>query len=386
MMLRASDIKRVGYKPAVAKLVKIFNRMGTDGIVLFRGSKKETTIYVVMSKILGDNLGLHAVCGFRKSFTMQHPCMYCEITYEDLKKTTVLDPLLTRTIEKYEKYFEEEDKPWEFGVEFYSEFNKLKSFHVAQNMVHDIMHDLQLGKIKFFLSNAISYFIKTYRGFNLNLLNERIQGFDYGYKESSNKPGIILDSHIAKSLHMNANESLCLLRLLPLIIYGLVPYPDAVYQLLLKTADLIEKCFMWEFTEESIAELECLIRSNNMECMREFGSDLKPKEHHMLHYGMSVKENGPLRGCTTIRLEAKHQTIRSYTNNNKSRKSIHYGVSIKSSFEFALSIFKAKSKSSLLHITDYKTNRTQEMSEDIKDFLLDFQFDIGKFRRCEYYI
>lgn len=341
-------------------------------MILFKGTVKQVVVHIVTAEVLGDNLGLHSICGFNPSFNHTRSCMYCEILLNDSKYQTIIDNNLLRTVEKYEEYFEE-DRAYEFGVDNYSVLNLFPSIHVVENKVVDLMHDVKLGSNTFILQKALHYFVKTYRNFDLKKLNDRIQNFDYGHNEQANKPGIILKSHLDKKLHLYASESMTLLRLLPLMLYNLIPYPDPVYQFLLRTINTVEKCYAWEFTEETIAELERLIAVNKREYLTEFDTALKPKDHHMLHYGTIIEENGPLRGLTTIRLEAKHQVIRNYTNNNK--KLICYGVSKKLAYEFAYFLFKSNFCNILSHVPDFSKVINEETSEELNDFLTGCQYD-----------
>lgn len=365
MTIKAADLKVYGNKSALCALLPIMTKLAKEGVTLFKGTPKERKVYVIMAKVLGDNLGLHCICGFSKTFTIKRPCMYCEILKTDLKYVVNIDEELTRTVAKYDGYFLEAGKAKEYGVDSYSVLNNFPHFHVIENLVVDPMHDVKLGYIHFFLHKAIKYFLETYPNFNLKLLNNRIQSFDYGHMEQANKPGVILKSHIKKKLHLNASESITLLKFFPLIVYDLIPYPDPIYQLLLRTILVVERIYAREFNEQTIIELDDAIIENKRDYIIEFDTYLKPKDHHMLHYRKVIEENGPLRGLSTIRLEAKHQVIRNYTNNNKNRRLICYGVSKKLAFEFAYLLWKSKKKDILARISDF-TKGKEDLNDNIE--------------------
>lgn len=379
MTVKAANIKTYGNQSALLALLQIFSKLEIEGVVLFKNTPKERIVHIVMAKILGDNLGLHCICGFRRTFNHNRPCMYCEITIDELRHVIHIDDNLMRTTEKYEQYFENEGKAYDYGVENNSVLNLFPSFHVVENKVVDLMHDVNLGYIQFFLPKAFNYFITTYRSISLEILNDRIQNFDYGSKERSNKPGIILKAHLNTKLHLNANEAIALLRLLPLILHNLIPYPDQIYQLLLRTIEIVEKCYALEFSDATIRELVEMIAKNKRDYMTSFNTEMKPKDHHMLHYGGIIEENGPLRGLSTIRLEAKHQVIRNYTNNNKNRKLICYGVSKKMAYEFANFLFKSKKSSLLSRISDLSKARNGETNDETRQFLMDRNFELKNF-------
>uniref|UniRef100_T1H0G4 Uncharacterized protein n=1 Tax=Megaselia scalaris TaxID=36166 RepID=T1H0G4_MEGSC len=209
MIVKAKDFKKYTNCPLHA-LVHIFTKLETNGITLFEGTNQEVIVHIILLKILGDNLGLHLTCGFQTTFRGNRPCMTCEITWEDLKTVFESDESLIRTIEKYEKYFEE-GTYIENGVVEKCVLNEMPTYHVVENKIFDTMHDIDLGVIDAF--------------------NNRIQNFDYGYIERPNMPSKILPQHIKNGgkLHLNANEAHFFLKYFPLLAHSMIPYEDPTW-------------------------------------------------------------------------------------------------------------------------------------------------------------
>lgn len=176
MTVKAEDIKNYGNDSPIYALLNILRKMEVEGITIFKGTDKERTIHVVLSKFFGDNLGMHAFCGFRDPFTILRPCIICEIISDELKQNYEIDTNLIRTIEKYNAYFLDGNFI-DFGVKGKCLLNGLRSFHVILNKTVDLMHDMQLSVLKFILQCALNYFIRTYHDFDLITFNSQFETF-----------------------------------------------------------------------------------------------------------------------------------------------------------------------------------------------------------------
>lgn len=74
------------------------------------------------------------------------------------------------------------------------------------------MHDLDEGSWNYDICLLILKLLELKR-FTIDELNNRIQGFDYGYCKASNKPGILELKNFKKtSLLFTAAETLCFVR------------------------------------------------------------------------------------------------------------------------------------------------------------------------------
>lgn len=288
IVVQAEDMKMFGNDSPLYVLLNIFKKIENDGIILFKDTPSEKRIHIVACKVLGDNLGLHTICGYRRTFTINRPCITCEIQLDDLRYTIIENANILRTSDKYEAYFEDGNF-FEYGVEKRCILNELPSFHVTRNNIFDLMHDVKLGVVKFRLQEALRYFIRSFPEFNLHALNQRIQSFDYGRKERGNKPPRILEAHIKNKLQMNANESWFFIRHFPLLVINLIPYDDPVYQFLLETIDIVELIYKSKFSEEDVHTLQNMISRNLDKFCDLFGTYLKPKDHNLTHYGSAIR-------------------------------------------------------------------------------------------------
>lgn len=85
------------------------------------------------------------------------------------------DPMLTST----------------YGIKRKSILNDLSYFNVVDGLDPDIMHDQLEGVLPLQVKLMLKLFINDNKYFTLEVLNSRIEKFNYGLSDSSNKPSPI---------------------------------------------------------------------------------------------------------------------------------------------------------------------------------------------------
>ncbi|CAG5090365.1 Protein of unknown function [Cotesia congregata] len=95
-----------------------------------------------------------------------------------------------------------------------------KGFHIMENLSVDPMHDYLDGICPHDLALILQHFIYQEKLFNIEQLNCRIQGFNYGCNYNQNKPPEILVSHLRQTMRlaMSAAEMLAFVRNICLIL------------------------------------------------------------------------------------------------------------------------------------------------------------------------
>jgi len=79
---------------------------------------------------------------------------------------------------------------------------ELQIYHVITNLVADLMHDILEGICHYNFCAILEELISVKRYFTLQILNDRIQNFEYNF-DIGNKPSIITLDHIrAEKLKM----------------------------------------------------------------------------------------------------------------------------------------------------------------------------------------
>jgi len=61
-------------------------------------TKEGIHIYIKCVLVIGDNLGVHEICGFVKNFVVNYPCRFCKASLNQIKYQTVEDKQLLQLV------------------------------------------------------------------------------------------------------------------------------------------------------------------------------------------------------------------------------------------------------------------------------------------------
>lgn len=293
------------------------------------------TVRFILGLVLGDNLGLNSLLGFRKSFSSSFFCRFCKspkkLTYRMKKE----EKLYLRNVENY-KYDIENHNLSDSGIFENSIFNNLKSFNVVHNYAVDMMHDLFEGVCHYDICHILKFYTQTKKIFSLETLNLRKKNFNYGLLEIGNFSQPILERHLNQNrLKMTASEMKSFIRLFPLIIGDLISEDDCVWHFFKVLLKIIELLLKNSFTIGDISLLRDLIYEHNEKYVFLFGDILKPKHHLLIHYPTVIEYSGPPRLYWCFRFEAKHKEVKAYAKVTTSRKNILLSLAKKCQYKFA---------------------------------------------------
>ncbi|KYM95062.1 hypothetical protein ALC62_14308 [Cyphomyrmex costatus] len=295
----------------------------TNGIVIQTDS--EYTIYFALCQILGDNLGQHAVTGFVESFNAYYYCRFCKEHKSIMKKQLRENILVLRNRINYEDDVLTNNVS-QTGIKTRCIWHVLNSYHITENLVCDIMHDLFEGVCHYDLCPILDYLINHMGFFSLETLNDRIQNFDYG--DSGDKPTLITVDHIRnQKLKMSASEMMFFVRHFGLIIGDLVPEDDEVWRLYIVFTEILDIVTAPYVRQQLTEYLSTLIAEHHEMYCSLFGKTLKPKHHFMVHYPRIMNLVGPMIHIWSMRLEGKHRSvIKKVANNMSCRKNLPLSI------------------------------------------------------------
>lgn len=218
------------------------------------------------------------------------------------------------------------------------------AFHCTENIAYDLMHDLDEGSWNYDMCLLILKLIELKR-FTIDELNNRIQGFDYGYCEASNRPGILEIKNLKKrSLPFTAAETLCFVRHFGLIIGDYITVEDKqlwrFYEVIVEIVNILlsptVRC------NDKIL-LRNLITEHHSLYLKLFPNEtLKPKHHNMLHYDECCEEIGPLLFMSCWRFEAKHRPSIRYAAANCCNKNLPETLAQKAQLKFCYRLLAQK--------------------------------------------
>ncbi|XP_034234282.1 uncharacterized protein LOC117641236 [Thrips palmi] len=263
-------------------------------------------VFFVTGLLLGDNKGLNSLLGFTECFTANHCCRFCKSHRNTMHYQSVEDPSTLRTLESYNADLITNDVSLT-GLKYESVFNKVPSFHVTSNLAVDSFHDLAEGACHNVLRHLLNHCIPNY--FTLDILNDRLNLFDYGPCETNRVPEITEKSLSSDKLKLSGSETLLFIKILGILIGDLVPPNDPYWKLYLKLRELLDICQSKSVSISQPKSLRVIVEEFNTMYVKITGDTLKPKMHNFLHYARVLENCGPIQSMAVARFEAKHKDI-----------------------------------------------------------------------------
>lgn len=104
--------------------------------------------------------------------------------------------------------------------------------------------------------------------------------------------------------------------------------------------EILDLLILPEFNESVLNRIENLVTEHNRKYVSLFDDTLKPKHHNLTHYVRMVKFCGPPRKLWCFRFESRHQGLKRYAENVKSRINICHTLAVKTGLMFSNSLLK----------------------------------------------
>ncbi|ODN02959.1 Zinc finger and SCAN domain-containing protein 12 [Orchesella cincta] len=304
--LKTVDMKSSSVNEVLKIVVKELKELWSDGIT-FKHNGNSLNFKVALAQVTGDNLGLHTMLGFSEGFTANYPCRRCKLHKNECKTAVSERHDMLRNVMNYDRDIISKNFPTT-GINFESIFNELPYLHVTDNYVFDLMHDILEGIAPDLFYLAINDFVKR-KYFSIDKLNFRLESFDYGRGFRTTKPSQIKASFLKgdSKIGQNASQTLCLVINFSLIFGDLVPKHDQVWKMILLLKEITLLLLSDYLTYGGIVYLNSIISEFLSQYQIIFNKPLKPKHHHLTHYGSAIEEIGPLRHFWSMTYEAKHK-------------------------------------------------------------------------------
>lgn len=290
---------------------------------------------------MGDNLGVNCTCGFSKNFIANYYCQICRASSAECKEFTKEVKSLLRTKESYETDVKVNDASLK-GMNGKCVFNQLDNFHMVENQSIGIMHDIFEGVAGYTIGNIFYALIYEEKLFTLDMLNHRIETFNYGELETKDKSRRVTLERCKDSktkgkkwkirLKQSSGEMMCLSRYLGLIVRNFVPVQNQYWTLYLISRKIIGIVTAPRIVEGECYDLEELIRQHNSTYKSLFGH-LKPKMHLMTHYPRILLENGPLIHFWGMPYERKNKQLKDIAVAIKSTKNVPFTIAIRNQLQ-----------------------------------------------------
>lgn len=293
--------------------------------------------------MLSDNLGINICYGLAQGFSANYFCRFCICHKSECKRLTKEDPSKLRDIESYNEMcakiaeYDNLDLTETIGIKQYCKLNDLSNFHILKNYSVDPMHDLLEGAVPFALHRIFEYCLKK-KLFDSSHLKNLIQFFNYGYLNKRNIPSKIkLDS---KNLGQNATQLHCLILNISFIFYPYKNELEEIWPYVQSLLKIIEIVYSDVMNEEDVQRLENEIELHTGFILEFFKQDLIPKHHILLHYPRVIRTMGPVAYTSVMRLEAKHQELKTIA--QKTNNFVNLNKTIAEKHQIAISLKKCQ--------------------------------------------
>ncbi|XP_041919960.1 uncharacterized protein LOC121684096 [Alosa sapidissima] len=307
-LFHAQDIKRYGFNSILEPLVHDMKILETEGLKM---SMFKHMVCGTLVQVTGDNLGMHCLFGFVESFGAHYCCRFCLLEKECFQSVFCEDDpkVVLRTVEMHEHHCQtiqtDSKLPHVYGVKRNCLLNSLQYFHTANNFSVDIMHDILEGVGQFEVKLVLQYIQDNF--LNADQIAGRIHAFDYGYNQQRNRPPRVKLFDGSNDLGLNAIQSCCLLRNMPLLFGDLIQTEDKYWHLLLLLLQIVNIAFSPILSEGMTIYLKHLIIDHHVLFKQLFPTvNLLPKHHFLIHYPRSIRNIGPILHMWCMRYEAKN--------------------------------------------------------------------------------
>lgn len=313
------DVQRYGYEKILSPFITDLNAL-EEGVNI-QIKEKDFLLFGTLIVYTGDTLAASEIMELLGSSSFRF-CRSCMITRTDLKEKNLFN-FNTRTKEMHNNFLGSlrrgENVPKDFGIKNVdSVLNKSKFFHISNNRVFDIMHDLLEGVVPMEIKLVLHYYIIEKKYFSVDSLNKSINMFKYGPTEKKNRPSSNFTNFMLQkkgnALKQRAIQSWLLLRVLPFLIQSKIPNDDKKHMVLLNLLlKIIEISFSFNISEQMVFDLEELIKLHYRQFMHLFPNiNFINKHHHITHYPEIIRQKGPLVLYSCLNFESKHKMIKEF--------------------------------------------------------------------------
>ena len=314
----APTIKLHGIDEFLQPFVDDIKRLSSNGLHCISLNGERRHFQLGLLAFLADNLAAHAVGGFKESMSFAYRiCRSCTATTEEAQKYFEESHFELRTADIHEQQCQLLEGPLaihhsvDSGVNRKSILETIPNFSVTRNLPNDIMHDLFEGVVPYEMKLLLKYCVYM-KLFTVQLLNARLQSFDFGYSEISDKPSQ-LGEDVTKhgKVRQSASKMWLLITIFPFLVGDLISKGNMHWNCFLILLKICAICATWSVTADTAAYLRVMIEEHHT-IFHKLYPDISiiPKMHYMVHYPSQMMQFGPLIHTWTMRHEAKLSIIK----------------------------------------------------------------------------
>ncbi|KAJ8666110.1 hypothetical protein QAD02_007772 [Eretmocerus hayati] len=322
-----ADIAKYGVHKILEPFFNDLKKLESNEGVPLKFGQGEYVLRATISAICGDGLAAHQLFNLKGSGVSRF-CRLCLISRDEFHKDINCSSI-SRTRENYSEQLkilerqktkgDLEEKKTEYGLNGDCAFHQSKYFHFTECKVFDRMHDILEGSAQLTLKCVIYHFIHDKNcKLTINMLNNRIDPYDYGFTDIKDKPSSSFDQTQFRDVEdhkvrQTAAQTWCLMRIFPFLVSDLGDGDNEHLRLILLQNRIIEPIFP-PITSKSLLPYlrETILDFNRL--FKKLFSHVSPinELHHILHYCECILFSGPSRFHNCFRFGAKHREFTKY--------------------------------------------------------------------------
>ena len=342
---KTSYMRTYGLTRILEPLVKDLKTLGSNRGYKFRVWDGHMQLRGAVLALLADTPASHLAGAFKESVGgARRKCRHCMATFETMNEWFTEEEFLLRNKDDHEEQLNlMENTPSKFLKEYYSMFfgvngrsglQEAPYFDVCEQLPQDIMHVFLEGVITYELKYLLRFYIEEKESFTLTDLNNRIQGFPYGYSQIKDKPCVIKETDLERKSSSNLGQSAArmwlLTQVLPLILSSLVPTESEHWACFASLLEIMAIAFSTTIRQETILFLKTAIKEHLSLFKRVFPqAPIIPKQHFLVHLPTQLFKFGPLVRSWCMRFEGKHSYFKDLSKSIKNFKNIAYSLAQK---------------------------------------------------------
>ena len=326
-----SRVKQYGYASIFNDMLEDFKKFSQDPLTVKTRRGKVISYNVYLHFLSADNLSAHDILGLQTHFNHGYVSRYCLTKHADLQNVSDCLQCVVRTPEHFSeqlaKINSDANHTPQFGIRGECVFEELEYLNTSDLCPPDIMHDWHEGVVPAIIAIGLSSVIQKGK-IKLDEINAAIQGFEYCTVDRRNRYGpVITKAQLKKgTIPGTASERLCLLRMLPLMLWQnfsdkFITNIDGL-TLILKCLDINDILMAPVIELEWIPLLHFLISEHHQLVKKLSPTSITPKFHYLLHYPQTIIKFGPPRHYFTMRFESVHQYFKRLTQCTKNFKNL----------------------------------------------------------------
>ena len=315
----ANLVKKYGIDKILSPIISDLKDLH-DGVIM-DFNNKEVEMFGKVLICTGDTLGQHLWGGFKEGVGVAfQKCRSCYCDFEKMQTNFDENLYTLRTKVQYEKDCSRiEEAPNDnvkkdllitYGINCRSALCELPNFDVTKQLPQDIMHTLLEGTVQYEVRLVLLHFIQN-GYFTLKELNGAITSHNYGYSETSDRPGPLRETVFygdeRYKLKLKASQARLFLRLLPFFLAPMVDTNDSHFLFLIELIQMVQLIYSPVIKLDTLQCLKQMISEHLVKFSELFpDKNILPKQHYLIHIPEMIKSIGPMIRASCFSFEAAH--------------------------------------------------------------------------------